>query len=102
MSSKADFNKLRARFMARVSAPEIPAMALKLAYVIAFKRMNTETRVLFIDQRELCQETGIKNPRTIRLLLRTLERCGLSIEPGLGRGHASAYRIGEAEEKQNG
>jgi hypothetical protein len=98
---KIEFNKLRARFMARVSAPEISALALKLAYVIAYKRMNTETRVLFIDQRELCREIGIgDHPRTIRRLLPILQRCGLSIEPGLGRGNASTYRIDvEGDEK---
>jgi hypothetical protein len=100
MSASKDFNKARALFMARVSAPEIPAMALKLAYVIAYKRMNTDTQVLFIGQPELCREIGVKDPRTIRRdLLPILERCGLSIEPGLGRGHASAYRIVEGEEK---
>jgi hypothetical protein len=100
-SDKIEFNKLRARFMARVSAPEISALALKLAYVIAYKRMNTETRVLFIDQRELCREIGIgDHPRTIRRLLPILQRCGLSIEPGLGRGNASTYRIDvEGDEK---
>jgi hypothetical protein len=103
MTDKAEYNKLRARFMARAGAPELPALALKLAYVIAFKRMNTERRVLFIDQPELCREIGLKgkeSTRTIRRLLPILQRCGLSVEPGHGAGHASAYRIVDPDENR--
>jgi hypothetical protein len=88
----AEFNKARARFMARVSAPELPALALKLAYVIAFKRMHTDTQTLFIGQEELADEINA-DERTVRNLLPILQSCGLSIERGNGRGNASTYRI---------
>ena len=86
----AAFNKVRARFMARVSAPERSPFALKLAYIIAFKRMNRDTQVLFIGLDELAKELGT-NERTVRRMLPTLRACGLQIERGDGRGHANAY-----------
>jgi hypothetical protein len=76
--------------MARVSAPERSPFALKLAYVIAFKRMNRDTQVLFIGLDELAKELNATE-RTVQRLLPTLRACGLSIEQGGGRGHANAY-----------
>ena len=92
--TEQEFNKLRAGFMARVAAPNISAAALKLAYVIAFKRINRETRSVFIGQDTLAKELNTSE-RTIRNLLPILQSCGLSIERGNGRGMASTYRIEE-------
>ena len=43
-STPKDFNKARASFMRRASAPHVSPFALKLAYLIAFKHMDSKTR----------------------------------------------------------
>ena len=92
--TKEEFNKLRAAFMRRASAPELSASALKLAYVIAFKLIDTRDQTLVVGQDRLAKETGCTS-RTIRNLLALLEPLGLEIDPGHGPKSASTYRIVE-------
>jgi hypothetical protein len=87
-----EFNKLRAGFMRRASAPNINPFALKLAYVIAFKYLNRESRVAFVGQDTLARDLNV-TPRTIRTLLDILEPLGLTIIPGHGPNRASTYWI---------
>jgi hypothetical protein len=87
-----DFNKTRAAFMERVSAPNIPPHALKLAWLIAYRYMNRETRLAHPSQETLARDLGIEI-RSVRRLLDILERMGLVIASGLGRGNASSYWI---------
>ena len=42
-STTANLNATRAAFMRRASAPDINALALKLAYLIAYKFMDSTT-----------------------------------------------------------
>jgi hypothetical protein len=92
MSASKEFNKARAAFMRRASAPELPASALKLAYIIAYKEMDVETQSTFRSQKALATALNAKE-RNVRKLLRVLQPFGLVIEPGHGPGSASIYRI---------
>jgi hypothetical protein len=92
MNAAADFNRVRAAFMKRVSAPKITSLALKLAYVIAFKYMNCETQTARPAQESLAADLNVTD-RTIRTLLDILEPLGLTIIPGHGPGRASTYCI---------
>jgi hypothetical protein len=88
--------------MQRASAPGIPASALKLAYLIAFKYMNRDTRSTFVGQDTLAADLDTTD-RSVRNLLAILRPLGLAIEPGNGRGKASVYRIeaiGEGEKRK--
>jgi hypothetical protein len=86
----AEFNKTRAAFMRRASAPNITSFALKLAYVICFKYMNRETGIARPAQETLASDLNV-DERTIRRLLGILQPLGLTVIPGNGRGMASVY-----------
>ena len=104
MSNKDAFTVARAIFMKRANAPEIPALAGKLAYAIAFKRMDAKTQATyFVSQTTLAADLGGISPRMVRNLLRILEPLGLQVEVGNGRGNASRYRIAAelADERRN-
>jgi hypothetical protein len=91
---KTDFNKLHACFMHRVCAPSVPALALKLAYLICFRYLNRESRAAFVSQETLARDLGA-TVRTVRRLADILESAGLTIAQGNGRGRASSYWIDE-------
>jgi hypothetical protein len=91
-ASKEEFNKARAAFMRRASAPELPASVLKLAYIIAYKEIDVDTQSTFRKQTTLATALNA-DERTVRNLLRILQPFGLVIEPGHGPGNASTYRI---------
>ena len=88
----ASFNKTRAAFMQRASSPSILPLALKLAYLIAFKYMNRESRVAFVAQETLARDLNVTD-RHVRRLADILQPLGLVVAPGLGRGKASTYWI---------
>ena len=67
MTSPENFNRVRAAFMRRAAAPNIPPHALKLAYVLCFKYMNRETRTARPAQETLA-------PRSQRLARALSER----------------------------
>lgn len=96
-----EFNKIRARFMKRASAPYIPAGALKLAYLIAFEHMDKERRIAFVGQQKLADELGGFSIRGVQKLLDALRPLGLWVTPGHGPGRASTYWIEETDEKAN-
>jgi hypothetical protein len=87
-----NFNAVRSAFMQRVSAPNIPPHALKLAWLIAYRYINRETRLAYPSQETLARDLGIEI-RSVRRLLDILERLGLMIASGLGRGNANSYWI---------
>jgi hypothetical protein len=88
----AFFNKLRVAFMERVSAPNVPPHALKLAYLIAYRYMNRKTWTAYPPQERLAHDLNV-SVRTVQRLLDILEPLGLTIMPGDGRGLASRYSI---------
>jgi hypothetical protein len=92
MSASKEFNKTRALFMKRASAPELPASLLKLAYLIAFAHMDGNTETAIVGQETLADELDVE-VRHVRRLLSVLQQFGLQIEGGLGRGNAATYRI---------
>jgi hypothetical protein len=85
-----DFNKTRAAFMQRASAPHVPPIAFKLAYLIAFKYLNRKTGTTFVAQDTLARDLKLSD-RHVRRLLDILRPLGLGIAPGDGRGKASTY-----------
>jgi hypothetical protein len=87
-----DFNKTRAAFMQRASAPNITPFALKLAYLIAFKYMNRETRTARPAQETLARDINV-SIRHVRRLADILEPLGLVIVLGHGPNQASTYWI---------
>ena len=91
-NSLADLNKTRAAFMERASAPHIPPHALKLAYLIAFKYMNRQSRTARPAQGTLARDLNV-SVRTVQRLLDLLQPVGLVVVPGDGRGKASTYWI---------
>jgi helix-turn-helix protein len=97
-ASSAELNKIRAAFMQRASAPNMPPHAFKLAYLIAFKYMNRESRVAFVAQETLARDLSVST-RTVQRLLDILQRLGLCITTGSGRGKASTYWIDPTTEK---
>ena len=88
----ADLNKIRAVFMQRVSAPSILPLALKLAYLIAFKYMNRDSGVAFVGQETLARDLGVST-RHVRRLADMLQPLGLVIVLGHGPNQASTYWI---------
>jgi Helix-turn-helix domain len=82
----------RIAFLRRASAPDIPALAFKLAYLIAFKYMNRSTGTAHPSQETLAKDLDASD-RTVRRLLTMLEPLGLAIDPGDGRGNASTYLL---------
>ena len=91
-STPKDFNKARASFMRRASAPHVSPFALKLAYLIAFKHMDSKTRTARPSQETLARDLNIEE-RSVRRLLDVLQPLGLVIVPGNGRGRAATYWI---------
>jgi hypothetical protein len=86
------FNKVRAAFMQRVSAPRVTPFALKLAYLIAFKYMNRESRTARPAQETLARDLNV-SVRTVQRLLDILQPLGLAIVLGHGPNRASTYWI---------
>jgi Helix-turn-helix domain len=85
-----DFNKTRAAFMQRASAPKVPHAAFKLAYLIAFKFMNRETRTARPAQETLARDLNV-SIRTVQRLIDMLQPLGLVVVPGHGPNRASTY-----------
>lgn len=97
MSASKEFNKARALFMSRASAPELPASALKLAYLIAFKYMNSTAEMTRpVYQQQMADHLDV-TIRQVQRLLAVLEPLGLVIEAGIGRGKANTFRLDDDE-----
>ncbi|UGX95794.1 helix-turn-helix domain-containing protein [Bradyrhizobium barranii subsp. barranii] len=93
MADTKTLNASRAAFMRRASAPDINALALKLAYLIAFKHMDTETgKTTLRSQETLARDLNV-TVRTVQRLLDILIPLGLVIVPGHGPGRAATYWI---------
>ena len=90
--SAAEFNKLRAAFMHRASAPNIPHAVFKVAWLIAYRYMNRETRTARPSQTTLAADLAV-SIRTVQRLLDILQPLGLVIVPGHGPNRASTYWI---------
>jgi hypothetical protein len=97
MSASEDFNRIRADFMRRASAPSVLPQAFKLAYLIAFKYMNVERRFTFVAQETLAADLVV-TVRHVRRLIDLLQPLGLAVAPAHGRDRATTYRIKEATE----
>ena len=87
-----NLNTIRAAFMRRASAPDINALALKLAYLIAYKYLNSETGTAHPSQDTLARDLNVTT-RTVRTLLDILQPLELVILPGHGPNRASTYWI---------
>jgi hypothetical protein len=85
-----EFNKTRARFMQRASAPKVPHAAFKLAYLIAFKFMNREARTARPAQETLARDLNV-SIRTVQRLIDMLQPLGLVVVLGHGPNRASTY-----------
>ena len=86
------FNLARAQLLARVAGPEVAANVLKLAYVIAYKHMNVESKTAVVGHKTLAADLNV-TVRTIQGLLITLKTFGVAINRGAGRNKLSVYRI---------
>jgi hypothetical protein len=86
------FDLSRAQFIARAAAPDVSANVLKLAYVIAFKRMNVESKMAIVSQKTLAADLNM-TVRSVQNLLPMLETFGLVVEPAAGPGKPSVYRV---------
>jgi hypothetical protein len=86
------FNQVRAAFMRRASAPNVTPFALKLAYVLAFKYMNRESRTAFVAQDTLAHDLNVTE-RHVRRMLDILQPLGLVVVLGHGPNRASTYWI---------
>ncbi|WP_409191043.1 helix-turn-helix domain-containing protein [Bradyrhizobium sp. RDM4] len=91
-STATNLNTTRAAFMRRASAPDINALALKLAYLIAFKFMDSATGTARPSQDTLARDLAV-SVRTVQRLLDILQPLGLVIVPGHGPGRAATYWI---------
>ncbi|MET4244600.1 hypothetical protein [Bradyrhizobium sp. RT10b] len=91
-----DFNRLRAQFSRRANAPEIPPLASKLCWWIAFGRMDTKRRSAFVTQITLANDLGGVSVRSVQRMIDVLKPLGLKVAPGHGPDKASTYWIGEA------
>jgi DNA-binding transcriptional ArsR family regulator len=87
-----DFNKTRAAFMQNISGANIPPLAFKLGYLLMYRYANHKTQLCYPSQTTLAADLGV-SIRTIQRLLDILERHGLVIAPGDGRGKSSRYWI---------
>ena len=96
VNGKDDFNRLRAQFSRRANAPEVPALASKLCWWIAFGRMDTKRRSTFVTQKTLADDLGGVTVRTVQRMIDVLKPLGLNVAPGHGPDMASTYWIGEA------
>jgi hypothetical protein len=86
------FELSRAQFMAGAAAPNVPANVLKLGYVIAYKRMDVESKTAVVSQKTLAADLNM-TVRSVQNLLPMLETFGLVIEPAGGPGKPSVYRV---------
>jgi hypothetical protein len=86
------FNKARAAFMQRASAPSIPHAAFKLAWLLAYRYMNRESQTARPAQGTLARDLNL-SIRTVQRLLDILEALGLVIVLGHGPNRASTYWI---------
>ncbi|MGY3132003.1 hypothetical protein ACVWZM_002685 [Bradyrhizobium sp. USDA 4501] len=91
-----DFNRLRAQFSRRANAPEVPPLASKLCWVIAFKRMDIKRRSTFVTQKTLASDLGGVTVRSVQRMIDVLKPLGLNVAPGHGPDKASTYWIGDA------
>jgi hypothetical protein len=91
-AASESFNQVRAAFLQRVSAPGVTPFALKLAYLIAFKYMNRESRTARPAQETLARDLNV-SVRTVQRLLDILQPLGLAIVLGHGPNRASTYWI---------
>src|SRR5262245_28108252 len=85
-------SEARIAFLRRASDPEIPPLAFKLAYLIAFKYMSQKTWTAFPSQETLGNDLSA-DVRTVRRMVTVLQSIGLAVEPGRGRGNVTIYRI---------
>jgi hypothetical protein len=99
MSASKDFNKARALFMKRASGPEFPASVLKLAYLIAFTHMDSETETARVGQLRLAADLKVTT-RAVQKLTLILRRFGLQVKTGKGPEQANVYRIGPPPEEE--
>ena len=100
MSASKDFNKARALFMKRASAPELAPSVLKLAYLIAFTHMDSDKETARVGQKRLAADLKV-TVRAVQKLTLTLRRFGLQVETGKGPEQANVYRIGSPPEAEN-
>jgi hypothetical protein len=91
-TTAADLNKTRAAFMQRVSAPNIPPHAFKLAWLIGYRYINRDTRVTFVAQATIARDLNV-SVRSVQRLLDILQPLGLMIAVGHGPNRASTYWI---------
>ena len=75
----------RASFMRRASAPHVSPFALKLAYLIAFKHMDSKTPTARPSQMRRWRAISISRRTLFGRLLDILQPLGLVIVPGSGR-----------------
>ena len=94
-NGKDDFNRLRAQFSRRANAPEIPALASKLCWVIAYGHMNLKSRSTFVSQITLASDLGGVTVRSVQRMIDVLKPLGLNVAPGHGPDKASTYWVGE-------
>jgi hypothetical protein len=86
----------RFTFMMRAMAPDVPALAYKLAGLIVFKYMSRKTLTAYPSQETLAADLHA-DVRTVRRMLDVLRPLGLEIETGRGRHNSSVYRIGNPD-----
>jgi Helix-turn-helix domain len=91
-AAEKNFNKTRIVFMERVGAPNVPPIAFKLAHLILYKYANRTTGLSYPSQTTLAADLG-SSIRTVQRLLDVLERHGMMIIRGDGRGQSSRYWI---------
>ncbi len=70
MTATQEFNRARAAFMRRASAPELPAAALKLAYLLAYKHMDSKTGTVSRRAHEELARDLNTSVRSVQRLLR--------------------------------
>jgi len=96
MSASKEFNNRRAQFMKLAAADDLPAILVKLAYLIAYKEIDLKTQTTRRRHATLAARMGV-TPRTIQRLLAILtKRCGLVVQSGRGRRQMDTFWIGPA------
>ncbi|MET4277159.1 MULTISPECIES: hypothetical protein [unclassified Bradyrhizobium] len=92
-----DFNRLRAQFSRRANAREVPALASKLCWWIAYGHMDSKRHTAFVTQKTLANDLGDVAVRSVQRMIDVLKPLGLNVAPGHGPDKASTYWIGEAK-----
>jgi hypothetical protein len=77
-AAEKSFNQIRAAFMRRASAPNIPHAVFKLSWLLAYRYMNNETRTARPSQTSLAADLNV-SIRTVQRLLDILQPLGLVI-----------------------